>query len=204
MKTLILPRSIQDRSVSKTKHVNHVFRKVIFSKDKNNIIGPVEMNTQVIILSGGGLVLPYFKNKQGKWQVVFVSQFRPAVKDVTLEAPGGRLDSQSPQVALSRELLEETGIKVMPRSIKTVVIEYVHPSILSTRHIGGIVEINHKKVKNKKMAGNGYENEWTQVEVIELVEILKKRDDKWIVLDLMTSRLIDEVAKTVGLLVKNY
>lgn len=202
MKTLTLPRSIQDRSVSKTEHVNHVFRRVIFPK--SNTIEPIEMNTQVIILSGGGLVLPYFKDRHQKWKIVLVKQFRPAVKKITVEAPGGRLDSDPPEIALSRELLEETGIEVVPGSIDIVVAEYTHPSILSTLHIGGIVMISQNMVKNKKMAGNGYENEWTQVEVFDLVEILRKRKDKLIMIDLMTSRLIDEVAKTVGLLVKNY
>lgn len=204
MKTLILPRSIQDRSVSKTKHVNHVFRQVIFPKNKDTAFAPIEMNTEVIILSGGGLVLPYFKNSRGKWQVVFVSQFRPAVNTRTLEAPGGRLDSQSPAIALSRELLEEAGINVRPRSIKIVVDEYTHPSILSTVNIGGIVKINPKMVKNKEFGGNGYENEWTQVKVFDLIKILRRRDNNLIMIDLMTSRLIDEVAKTVGLLIRKY
>ena len=197
--------SIQDEAVSKTKYVTHVQRRVIFFKKRGAKIKPIEINSNVIILSGGGLVLPYFRNNRDKWNIVLVSQFRPAVKAMTVEAPGGRLDLEAPDIALSRELLEEAGIKVKPQSIKIVVNEYTHPSILSTINIGGIVEIKEGMVKNKKMAGNGScENEWTQVEIFDLVEIMKKRDAKLIMLDLMTSRLIDEVAKTVGLLVKKY
>lgn len=204
MKSKALSYSIRDTSITRTKYVNHVLRKTTFSKNGNFAFGPAEMSISVIILSGGGLVLPYFKNRRGKWNIVLVRQFRPAVKAVTLEAPGGRLDSQPPKMALSRELLEETGIKVMPPFIKIVVSEYTHPSILSTVNIGGIVEIKAGMVKNKKIAGNGYENEWTQVKVFDLVEVMKKRQSKLIILDLMTSRLIDEVAKTVGLLLKKY
>lgn len=196
--------SIQDKPFSRTEHVSHVYRKITFLKDTNTVKKPLEMNTSVIILSGGGLVLPYFKNSRGRWKIVLVSQFRPAVKALTLEAPGGRLDSEPPKIALSRELLEETRINVTPRSIRIVVKEYTHPSILSTVNIGGIVEIKAYKVKNKKMAGKSCENEWTQVEVVDLIEIMKKREANLVILDLMTSRLIDEVAKTVGLLVKKY
>lgn len=193
--------SIKDKLVSQTKHIRHVYRKVAFLK--STVFKHTEMNTSVIILSGGGLVLPYF-NSRGKWKIVLVSQFRPAVLKRTMEAPGGRLDSQSPDIALSRELLEEAGIKVKPQSIMIVVNEYTHPSILSTVNIGGIVKINTNMVENKKMAGNSCENEWTQVKVFDLVEILRKRENNLIMLDLMTSRLIDEVAKNVGLLVKKY
>lgn len=195
---------VRDKSVSKTKYVNHVLRRVTGLKRKNAATEPIKTNTEVIILSGGGLILPYFNNSRGEWKIVLVSQYRPAVLKKTLEAAGGRLDNQPPKIALSRELLEETGIKVKPQSIKITVNEYTHPSILSTCFIGGIVRINRRMVKNKKKAGNEFENERTQVEVFDLIEILKNRDNGLIMLDLMTSRLIDEVAKAVGLLIKKY
>lgn len=196
--------SIEDVTFSHTRYVSHVHRKVTFLKNTNAIKKPLEMKTSVIILSGGGLVLPYFKTSFGRWKIVLVGQFRPAVKAVTLEAPGGRLDSQPPRIALSRELFEETGIKIAPRSIDIVVSEYAHPSILNTKHIGGIVKIKAEMVKDKKFGGNGYENEWTEVKVFDLAQIMKKREANLVTLDLMTSRLIDEVAKTVGLLLKKY
>jgi len=196
--------SVKDRSLSQTKYVKHVRRRVTLftvNKAKGEII---KTNTSVVILSGGGLVLPYFKDSCGRWNIVLVSQFRPAVTAVTVEAPGGRLDSETSDVALARELFEEAGIKVKPQSITIVVNEYTHPSILSTLNIGGIVRIKPNMVKNKKIAGNSHENEWTQVEIFDLVEIMKKRDAKLIMLDLMTSRLIDEVAKATKMLIKNY
>lgn len=196
--------SIMDRAVSKTKYVNHVFRRVTGFNKNGATTEPIEINVEVIILPGGGLILPYFKNSRGRWSVVLVSQYRPAVKSTTLEAPGGILDSKFPKVALARELLEETGIRVSWQSIKIVVIEYTHPSILSNYNIGGIVRVDPKMVLNKKMAGKRCENERTQVEVFDLIELIKNREMSMMTFDLMTSRLIDEVAKTVGLLVKKY
>jgi ADP-ribose pyrophosphatase len=45
-------------------------------------------------------------------QAVFVRQYRPGVKRVTLELPGGVMEpGESPQVAAERELAEETGYR---------------------------------------------------------------------------------------------
>lgn len=205
MSSKILGCSVTDKSISRTKYINHVFRHVTGSMKRKGVIKPFETNTEVFILpGGGGMVLPYFKDSKGRWKIVLVGQYRPAVEKQTIEAAGGRLDGELPKIALSRELAEESDIKVKARSIKIVVREYVHPSIISASFFGGIVRINQCMVKNKKNAGKKSENEWTQVEVFDLVEILKKRGRGSITLDLMTSRLIDEVAKAAGLLVKKY
>lgn len=192
---------IRDKTVLATKYIKHVFRHVKFNNKKSE---PFEMNTNVIILPLGGLILPYFKDSEGKWKIVLVRQYRPAVKKQTIEAPGGKLDSEPAKTALSRELKEETGIKVGPKTIKIVIREYSNTSIININIIGGIVRINQCMVKDKKNAGNKSENEWTQVKIFDLIEILKKRDNGSIMLDLLTSRLIDEVAKEIGLLIKNY
>lgn len=201
----ILDYRIVDRSVSKTKYVNHVFRRVrVTGLKRGSAVEPFEINVEVIVLTGGAMVMPYFKDSTGSWNIVLVSQYRPAVKGQTKEAAGGRLDGEPYAIAMSRELEEETGIKVKPQSIRIVVNEYTHPSILSSRNIGGIIKINQYMVKNKRKAGKECENERTQVNVFDLVELIKKREVNMITLDLMTSRLLDEVAKTVGLLVKKY
>jgi len=192
--------SVTDKTLLTTKYMKHVLRRVIF----NNRAKSFEMNSDVIILPPGGLILSYFKDSEGQWKIVLVGQYRPAVGKKILEAPGGRLDSESPKIALARELMEEADIKVKPQSIRIVVNEYTHPSILNACFIGGIVRIGQKAVKNKIKAGNAFENERTQVKVFNLVEIIKKREANLITLDLMTSRLIDEVAKTVGLLIRQY
>lgn len=193
--------SIIDRTLLTTKYIKLVFRRVRFN-EKN--AKPFEINADVIILPLGGLILPYFKDSKGKWKIVLVSQYRPAVKKTTIEAPGGRLDSEPVGIALSRELEEETGIKVKPQSIKIVVKEYSNTSIINTYILGGIVRINQSMVKNKKNAGKESENERTRVEIFDLIEILKKRESSLIIFDLLTSRLIDEIAKITGLLIKKY
>ena len=183
---------IKEKIISKTKYVEHIIRTA------------AGYSREVIKLPLGGQVLPYFKDNRNAWRVVLVNQYRPAVLKKTIEAAGGQLDYEPAETALSRELLEETGIKVNPESIKIVINEYTHPSILNTCSTGGIVKINQRMVKNKRKAGNNHENEQTQVEIFDLIKLIKKREANLITLDLITSRLIDEVAKTVGLLVKKY
>src|SRR3989338_10792436 len=101
--------SITDKTVSKTKYVNHVFRRVTGFVRTENTAEPVEMNTEVIILPDGGQIIPYFKDLKGKWKIVLVSQYRPAIKGETIEAPGGVIGvHKNAQKALSRELREET------------------------------------------------------------------------------------------------
>lgn len=184
---------MKEKIISKTKYVEHVVRTAI------------GYSNEAIKLPRGGQVLPYFKDTGNVWHVVLVNQYRMALKKNTLEAAGGIIDeSETPREALSRELKEETGIRIKSRSIKIIFEEYPMPSLVDSRVFGGIVEIKIKMVKNKKKAGNEFENERTQVEVFDLIEILKNRDNGLVILDLMTSRLVDEVAKAVGLLVKKY
>lgn len=202
--------SITDKTISKTRYINHVLRKIAGFKitgfkNKGNIVKPFTMAREVVIGPPGGMVLPYFKDIRGQWKIALVSQYRPAIKGKTIEAPGGIIGAhKNAQRALSRELREETGIKTRPESIKMTLDEYVLPSFFFPSISGGIVRIGSGQVKNKRNAGKKRENEWTQVEVFDLIEILKNRDNGFIILDLLTSRLLDEVAKTVGLLVKKY
>ena len=181
-----------DKLIFKTKYVEHVFRTL------------KKITTEVIKLPRGGQVLPYFKDSKNAWKIVLVSQYRPAVKKKTLEGAGGRLDNEPAKEALSRELQEETGIKVKPSSIRTVFHEYAHPSILNASIFGGIAKINADMVTNKKKTGKKRENERTQVEIFDLVGFLKNREEGLVEIDLLTSRLLDEVAKAVGLLIKKY
>ena len=161
-------------------------------------------SSTVVILVPGGMVIPYFMSSKGKWKIVLVSQYRLAVKKKTLEGAGGRLDNEPVQIALSRELQEETGVKVKPSAIRIVLYEYTHPSILRSSIFGGIVKINENMVINKKRAGKKSENERTQVEIFDLIDFMEKREKKLIKIDLLTSRLLDEAAKAAGLLTKNY
>lgn len=161
-------------------------------------------NSSVIKLPNGGQVIPYFKDSSGNWKVVMIIQYRIPVKTETIEGAGGRIGkNEAIQKALARELNEETGIKLNPRTIKIVFNEYVAPSLLDASMFGGISRINTDMVKNKNRMDSG-KNERTQVEIFDLKNLLKKREAGAIKIDLMTSRLLDEMAKAVGLLVKKY
>lgn len=185
-------RQIKEKIISKTKYVEHVVRTV------------AGYSREVIKLPIGGQVLPYFKDIKGVWHGVLVNQYRIALKKKTFEAAGGRIDKgETIQKALARELNEETGINVTPKAVTIVFNEYALTSLLNTRVIGGIIRINAKMVENKKTQ-NGSNGERTQVEIFNLKDLLKKREKGTIKIDLLTSRLLDEVAKTVGLLVKKY
>lgn len=203
MKTKILVRLTRDVTLSKTRFVHHVVRVTPWLRRKARLKILRMVRNEVIILPPGGQVMPYFKDSSG-WKVVLVRQYRPAVKNTTIEGAGGRLENETAQVALSRELKEETKIKVVPELINIVFEEFTHPSILSASVFGGIVEITKDMVEDKTNAGNGHENEKTQVEIFELIDLLKRRDRAQIKVDLLTSRLLDEVAKVTGFLLKTY
>lgn len=59
-------------------------------------------------IQGSDAVLVLARTEEKKW--ILVKQFRPAMREWTLEFPAGSIDSnESPQEAAARELLEETG-----------------------------------------------------------------------------------------------
>lgn len=200
----ILACSVEDKTLLKTKFINIVSRNIAGSIKSGAIIEPFEMTYEVIVLPDGGQVIPYFKDSDSRWKIVLISQYRPAVQEKTFEGAGGRIDDESAKMALSRELQEETGIKVDPQIIRIVFHEYGNSSIVSASVYGGIVQISAGMVEDKKEAENQSENERTQVEVFDLIRILKNRDNEKIMMDLLTSRLLDEVAKATGLLAKKY
>lgn len=185
-------RHTKEKIISKTKYVEHVTRTV------------AGYSREVIKLPIGGQVLPYFKDIKGVWHVVLVSQYRIALKKKTLEAAGGRIDKgEAVQKALARELNEETGINAKPQAVTIIFNEYALTSLLNTSVFGGIIRISANMVKNKKKQNSG-NGERTQVEIFNLKDLLKKREKGTIKIDLLTSRLLDGVAKAVGLLVKKY
>ncbi len=88
-------------------------------------------------------------------QVILVKQFRPGPKKVLLELPGGGLQpGESPEEAMARELLEETGY----RGEVTWVTGVVHDAY-SVYTKNALVVQNCVKVGEPKLEDNGEELE---------------------------------------------
>lgn len=66
-------------------------------------------------------IIPFTTNDE----VVLIEQFRHGIEALTLEIPGGMVDDdEDPQIAATRELIEETGYK--PREV--VFLGKTHPN----------------------------------------------------------------------------
>lgn len=199
----VIENEIQEKVISKTEFLAHVIRKVKVLRERGECLSSDDLEREVIKLPRAGQILPYFKDPgDNRWKVVLVSQYRIAVRSETLEAPGGIFDKgEAPEEALARELKEETGIKVGSNTIQIVLYENPLISLLDSALFGGIVKVGSKSAKSGKKSGLDTETEWTRVEVLDLVSLLKKPEK---IMDMMTARLLNEVAKETGLLTKNY
>lgn len=151
----------------------------------------------------GAQLLPYFWAGD-EWIVVLVEQFRIAIPGQTYEAPGGEVDERDPAAAMARELSEETGIKIDHKAVEIVFCERIQPSMMAARIWGGIVRINPADLPPELLNGEVAFGDYTVLITKPLEELLVKRDTLTADFDLMLSRLLDEVAKRVGLLQKHY
>ncbi len=125
-------------------------------------------------------VLPYFfDKKKDEWFVVMVSQYRPAVDAVCLEAPGGLLENEKKvKHEMARELLEEAGISVKPSSIKLTGIQHLANSFCDQVLYSGIVDLKIDSAEkllhlSQKHGGVASEKEFTQVVIRSLRGLLK-------------------------------
>jgi 8-oxo-dGTP pyrophosphatase MutT (NUDIX family) len=155
----------------------------------------------------GCLILPYFCD-DADWQVVLVEQFRIAIPGKTTEPAGGEANYciwiEKPKESMARELEEETHIKVDPNEIELVFCEMIEPSMLGSRIWAGIIEISKSQLPVEIIGEELVSGECTVIVVKPLIKLLKDRDAMRIEMNLRTSRLLDELAKKVGLLTKNY
>ena len=152
----------------------------------------------IINTPGGASVLPYFRGTDKNWYVLMVEQFRPAIDSVTLEAAGGMVTrGMKVKQVMAKELFEEAGIRVNPKSIEMVFKEYCLPQLINSFAWGGIIEIKEYQLPNSLRHGVLKEGEYTVVSVLQLSRLLEERKSRKIKLDLWTSRLIDEVVRKI-------
>jgi len=169
------------------------------------LIRTVTSQRGVIEAPDGAQVLPYFMGlEDSQWYVVLVEQFRIAIPAQTIEAPGGEVDEVNPRESMARELWEEAHIRVTADDIELVYCERIQPSMMAARIWGGVVEVDESQLPSELLGGEFALGEYTVLVTRPLLELLKDRDALKFDLDLMLSRLIDEVAKRVRLLNKNY
>lgn len=127
-------------------------------------------------------ILPYFYYPyQKKCYVVLVRQYRPAVKEISLEAPGGLLKKgANVSREMARELFEEAGINVSPRTIRVIDTHHLASSFCDQIVHLGIVELKPKNVKEfitglSKHNGLKSEKEFTEVVVLPLERTIAKK-----------------------------
>lgn len=158
---------------------------------------------EIIEAADGCQVVPYFKDTSG-WHVVMVEQFRIALPGKTLEPAGGEVDEKDPKASMARELQEEAHITVDANDIELVFCERIEPSMLGARMWSGIVEITRSQLPKELSGGEWANGEYTVLVVRSLLELLRERDAGRGDFCLRTSRALDELAKKVGLLTRNY
>lgn len=101
--------------------------------------------------------------------VIFVRQFRPGaffgghLDGFLLETPAGLLDDDSPEDAVTREAMEETGYVV--RDVRHLFDMYSSPGTLTERISCFAAHIDASKRDGK---GGGVEGEGEDIEVIEM------------------------------------
>jgi ADP-ribose pyrophosphatase len=88
-------------------------------------------------------------------QVILVKQFRPGPKKILLEIPGGGLNNgETPEQAMERELLEETGYKGKVQYLTSVL-----PTAYATYEKNALIATECEKVAEPKPEDNGEEVE---------------------------------------------
>jgi len=108
-------------------------------------------------------------------QVLLIRQYRHGAEDVFLEIPGGCIDEgETPEQAVVRELLEETGYAF--NSIEKVGEVYANPSTAANVTHAYVLQ-GGRKVQEQHLDGRE-EIEVLSVSVTELKELLLKNEIK--------------------------
>lgn len=185
--------AIDRKELLKWGHVRFLETKALIKIGENS-----KMVTRGVVEGPDGAnVLPYFI-EDGKCYIILVAQFRHAVESVTWEAPGGVIGPMGITESMAKELEEEAGIKVRPENIQVIFKEYLLPSLTSAFGWGGIVRINRADIPSERLRGVPCEGEFTLLIITPLAELIIAVQGQLIILDLWTSRLINELTRMVG------
>lgn len=130
----------------------------------------------------GVTIIPYFKHSQtGEWLVVMVSQFRPNVEEVCLEAPGSLLESGfSPREQMVKVVREEAGITVAENLITILAVSYIANSFCDQKVWIGAVELEVTDVEGFRATLHGRSDpesdlEVTEVSIHRLADLIRHR-----------------------------
>lgn len=143
---------------------------------------------EIVLHKGAAAIVPV--NAQG--QVAMVRQYRPAIGEVTLEIPAGKLDqaNEDPLLCAQRELREETGLVAQDWRF---LMEFV-PSV------GYLTEVIHLFMASGLSAGQDDpdEDEFIDVQWYDMDALLgmvmrgEIRDGKTAVALLMAARILQK------------
>lgn len=127
----------------------------------------------------GKIISPYYVLEYPNWvnavvltddqQIVLIKQYRHAAGEVILELPGGCIDAnETPEDAVKREVLEETGYSCT--RIELLAVLYANPST-SKNKTYSFIAYGGKKVQEQQLDG-AEEIMVETVSILQLKELL--------------------------------
>lgn len=130
-----------------------VFKKYRRGIEKKVFRLPSGKEADFYLNSGGDSIACLALTKDN--QVILVKQFRPGPNKILLEIPGGGFEeNETPEQAMKRELLEETGYKGSVKFVTSVL-----PTAYATYRKNALIATDCEKIAEPKLEDNGEELE---------------------------------------------
>ncbi len=211
---LVPPTEVVGKPMYKDRFLEYRWLEADVQVITNNKEWTYHSSRGVGFLNDGVVVIPYFKREE-IWYVCLVEQYRIAIDSQTLEMVGG-IANDDPNIlscgsaiqaqrAMARELQEEMGIDVDYREIDIVLTEHFSNSFSQAMYIGGLIEIQeYQTPKIDGVYGEFEHGEYTVAVVRDFLSVLYEKDALPGHFDLITSRMLTELAIKTGYLTKNY